>query len=130
MKKLQMLCAVFLGVSFLTASTPDTRSAKGVDWEKAEQHYIANLKSDNSGVVSSAAGFVRKYGMTGAVDELISLLKSDNADHVKMSSALSLIRIGGVEGREAIEEAVSGEESELVVEFYKSLLHASSTVER
>jgi hypothetical protein len=39
-----------------------------------------------------------------------------------MSAALALIKVGGVEGRSAVEEALKNEESELVAEFYKSIL--------
>lgn len=130
MKKLSVLFTVFLGVSVLTASAPKNNSNDSVDWAKAELNYIANLKSDNTGVITSAVGFVRKYQLVGAVEKLKTLLSSDNAENVKMSAALTLIRVGGSEGRTAVESALQEEESEIVTEFYKSLLNSHSTVVR
>jgi len=125
MKKLSVLFVVFLGVSFLFASTPKDRSNDSVDWVKAEQNYMANLKSDNNGVKTSAVHYIRKYKMTGAVDELKKLLANDNAENVKMSAALALLNIGGTDGRTAVEEALETEESEIVAEFYRSMLHTT-----
>jgi single-stranded DNA-specific DHH superfamily exonuclease len=129
MKKLFMLFALFLGVSFLSASSPKSNSAGSVDWNKAENNYIANLRSDNAGVITSAAGYIRKYNMTGAAEELKRLLSKENADNVKMAAALTLLAVGGEEGRKAVEAAVEKEESEVVVEFYRSVLHTTASEE-
>ncbi len=130
MKKLHALLAVLLGVSFLAASAPKNSSNDTVDWTKAEEAYKANLKSENNGVAASAAGFIRKYKLTGAVEELKTLLTKDNADNVKMAAALSLVSIGGTEGRTAVENAMKKEETEIVTEFYRSILHTSETTEQ
>jgi hypothetical protein len=106
MKKLQVLFVVLLGVSFLAASAPKNSSNDTVDWTKAEQAYKANLKSENNGVITSAAGYIRKYKLTGAAEELKMLLAKENADNVKMAAALSLLSGGGTEGRIAVENAV------------------------
>jgi hypothetical protein len=127
MKKLQVLFVVLLGVSFLAASAPKNSSNDTVDWTKAEQAYKANLKSENNGVITSAAGYIRKYKLTGAAEELKMLLAKENADNVKMAAALSLLSVGGTEGRIAVENAVEKEESEIVVEFYRSILHTTLT---
>ena len=74
MKKLHVLFAVLLGVSFLAAAAPKNDLHDSVNWTKAEQNYIANLKSENSGVRASAANHIRKYKLTGAVEDLKSLL--------------------------------------------------------
>ncbi|MEI7906569.1 MAG: hypothetical protein WCI84_04360, partial [Bacteroidota bacterium] len=79
---------------------------------------------------ASAAGFIRKYKLTGAVEELKTLLTKDNADNVKMAAALSLVSIGGTEGRTAVENAMKKEETEIVTEFYRSILHTSETTEQ
>jgi len=129
MKKLYVLFVVFLGVSFLFASTPKHPSNDSVDWTKAEQNYKANLKSDNNGVKISAVSYIRKYKMTGAVEELKKLLLTDNAENVKMSAALALVNIGGTVGRTAVEEALEKEESEIVVEFYRSVLNTTLALE-
>lgn len=123
MKKLFVLFVVFLGVSFVYASTPKTNES--IDWTKAEQSYKANLRSQNNGVVTSAAGYIRKYKLTGAVEELKALLAADKAENVKMSAALTLLIVGGPEGRNAVETALETEENELVSEFYRSVLQST-----
>ena len=72
-KSLQVLFVVFLGVSFVFASTPEEKDT-AVNWTKAEQNYKASLKSENDGVRTSAASYVRKYKLAGAVGELKALL--------------------------------------------------------
>lgn len=125
MKKLFVLFAVFLGISAVFASTPKSASDESVDWTKAEQQYKASLRSENTGVVTSAVNYIRKYKLTGAVEELKVLLKKENADNVKMSAALTLLTVGGAEGRTAVESAMATEENELVVEFYRSVLQST-----
>ena len=122
MKTMCVILAVVLGVTFGFA-TPSEDDNNNVNWTKAEQNYIQALKSDNNGVKVSAATYIRKYNLTGAVEELKTLLAKENADNVKMSGALALISIGGDEGRTAIEKALATEENEIVTEFYKSILN-------
>lgn len=129
MKKLQVLCVVLLGVSFLSASTPKNRSTDSVDWSKAEERYRTNLKSDNNGVITSTANYIRKYNLTGTIEELKALLANENSGEVKMSAALTLVKIGGNEGRNAVENALKQEESEIVVEFYRSVLNGNSAAQ-
>ena len=129
MKKLNVLFVVLLGVSFLSASTPKNKSTDSIDWTKAEERYRTNLQSDNNGVKTSAVNYIRKYKLAGAVDELEALLSNEHSDEVKMSAALALIKIGGNEGRNAVEKALEHEESEIVVEFYRSVLYVHSTAQ-
>ena len=130
MKKFYVLFVVLLGVSFLSASTPKNNTRETIDWVKAEENYKADLKSDNNGVVTSAANYVRKYNLTGAVDELTSLLTQDNTETVKMSAALALVSVGGEKGRTAVENASETEESEVLVAFYRSILSATLTAQQ
>ena len=130
MKKLSVLFVVLLGVSIVFASTPKNSTNDSVDWTKAEQNYRANLKSDNNGVVTSAVNYIRKYKLTGAVEDLKPLLANNNAENVKMSAALALLTVGGAEGRAAVESALEEEESEIVVEFYRSVLHTAIASEK
>lgn len=127
MKYARVAVLALLAVSFAAAGMPEGNAA--VDWNKAEQNYIAALKTDNDGLQISAASFIRKYNLTGAVDELKALLGKNNADNVKISAALALIKIGGEEGRKAVEEALEKEESELVAEFYRTLLNLQITAQ-
>ena len=109
-------------VSFAFASNPK-KEQKGatVDWNKAEENYIAALKSDNPGVQASAASHIREYKLQGAVNELKSLLTT-NSENVRMSAAYALVVVGGEEGRAAVEEAIPNEENEIVSTFYRSIL--------
>ncbi len=124
MKKIHVLCVVLLGISVVFASTPKNEN-DSIDWTKAEQNYKVSLKSDNEGVKASAATYVRKYKLTGAVEELKELLAEDNTEKVKMSAALALVNVGGEEGRKAVEGALEKEENEIVAEFYRSILNNS-----
>ena len=110
-----------VAVSLAAAGTPEGIDST-IDWKKAEQNYIAALKSSNTGAQASAAFHIRKYNLSGATEELKTLLGKNNADNVKMSAALALVKVGGVEGKTAVEEALKTEENELVAEFYRSIL--------
>jgi hypothetical protein len=130
MKKSQLLFVVLFGLSTLYASEPKNDSNMTVDWSKAEQNYIANLRSENAGVKVSAANFVRRYRLSNAADELKVLLTKDNAENVRMSAALALVSVCGVDGRTSVEKALDTEESEIVLEFYRSILHTAVVTER
>lgn len=127
MKKLFVLFVVLFGVSSLYASAPKNDSNAAIDWSKAEENYKANLRSDNCGVNVSAANFIRKYHLTGAVNELKQLLSQEKESSVKMAAALALITVGGTEGRTAVENAIEKEEDEIIVEFYRSVLKTDVT---
>ncbi len=117
-----------LAVSFAAAGIPKGNAT--VNWDTAEQNYVAALKSDNAGLQASAASHIRKYNLTGAVDELKELLGKNHAENVKMSAALALVKIGGEDGRKAVENALEKEENELVAEFYRTVLHTAATAQR
>lgn len=126
MKYTRFVCGALLAVSLAVASTPE---GKPVDWNKAEQNYIAALKIDNAGVQASAAENIRKYKLCNATQELKALLTTSRVDNVKMSAALTLISVCGNEGRTAVEEALQKEDSELVAVFYRSILHTETTLQ-
>ena len=122
MKYARFAIAALCLVSFAFASNPNKGVENGpVDWNKAEENYIAALKSDNPGVQASAASHIREYKLQGAVDDLKPLLSTTH-ESVRMSAAYALVVVGGEEGREAVEEALPKEENEIVSAFYKSIL--------
>ncbi|MDP1676360.1 MAG: HEAT repeat domain-containing protein [Bacteroidota bacterium] len=121
MKTTRVVLAVLLGVTFAFSATPEN-DPPSVNWSKAELNYKECLKSDNAGVKISSANYIRKYNLTGAVEELKSLLSKENSENVKMSGALALVTIGGSDGRTAIQNALETEENEIVAEFYRSIL--------
>ena len=122
MKTMRVMLAVLLGISFVFAATPESTATTTVNWTKAELNYKACLKSHNNGVKVSAANYIRKYNLTGALEELKTLLTAENAEHVKMAGALALLSVGGNDGRIAILNALKIEENEIVATFYKSIL--------
>lgn len=128
MKYARVALFALLAVSFAVAGLPEGTTT--VNWNTAEQNYVAALKSDNAGLQASAASYIRKYNLTGAVDDLKELLGKNNADNVKMSAALALVKIGGEDGRKAVEIALEKEENELVAEFYKTILNTTETAQR
>lgn len=128
MKYARFVVIALLAVSFAVAGMPEGNAT--VNWEKAEQNYVVALKSTNSGVRASAALQIRKYHLTGAVDELAELLTTEKSENVKMSVALALVSIGGQQGRTAVEQALDTEESELVAEFYRMILTAPVTARK
>ncbi|MEW5799555.1 MAG: hypothetical protein AB1728_11180 [Bacteroidota bacterium] len=128
MKYARFVVLALLAVSFAVAEMPEGNAA--VNWKKAEQNYIVGLKSDNSGVQASSASYIRKYNLTGAIDELKALLEKNNADNVKMSAALALVRIGGEDGRKAVDEALQKEENEIIAEFYRTILNSRDTAQK
>lgn len=128
MKYAHFVVIALLAVSFAVAGMPEGNTT--VNWEKAEQNYIVALQSTNSGVRASAALQIRKYHLTGTVDELTELLTEEKAENVKMSVALALISVGGQQGRNAVEQALKTEESELVAEFYRTILTAPVTAQK
>jgi len=115
-------------ISLTAAGAPQGTNAP-VDWKKAEKNYIAALKSGNTGVQASAAYHIGKYNLAGAVAELKLLLERNNADNVKMSAALTLLKVGGNEGRTAVEAALKTEENELIAEFYRTILNSTITAQ-
>lgn len=128
MKYARVAVLALLAVSFAAAGLPKSNGT--VNWDKAEKNYVVALNSDNAGVQASAASLIRKYNLTGAVEELKKVLKKNNADNVKMSAALALIKIGGEEGRKAVEEALEKEESEFIAEFYRTILNSTVTAQK
>lgn len=128
MKYARFALAALLAVSFAAAGTSGGTD-ESIDWTKAEQNYIAALKTNNAGVQASAATQIRKYNLTGAVEDLKQLLCKDCQENVKMSVALTLVKIGGTEGREAVEKALQKEENELVAEFYRTILNNPMTAQ-
>lgn len=129
MKYARFALLALLAVSF-AAAAPSGGTDNSIDWNKAEQNYVAALKTDNAGLQTSAANYIRKYQLTGAVDELKELLCNDCHENVKMSVAMTLVKIGGKEGREAVEQALQQEENELITEFYRTILEIPVTAQK
>lgn len=126
MKYARYAFVALLAVSFAVAGTP-AGTGNAVDWAKAEKNYIASLKSDNAGVQASAASYIRKYNLCNTLPELKEVLQNSNSEKVKMSVALALVSVCGIDGRTAVEEALQKEESEVLAIFYRSILQGGTT---
>ncbi|MCX6139063.1 MAG: HEAT repeat domain-containing protein [Ignavibacteriales bacterium] len=113
-------------VMFASAGENPSTSSTGVDWKKAEDHYIRALHCGNCGVRRSALGFIGEYKLTGAKQQVIEILKSDTQDQNRMAAALALVRLAEKDCIEAVEFAARNDESELVSVFCRSLLTASN----
>jgi hypothetical protein len=120
-----VVAATVIAFSSAFASQPMVSKYGDVDWKKAETNYIAALKSENLGIRQSAASYVAEYQLKGAIEPLIQVLKTDKVESARMSAALSLIILDGVQARAAVEEAALYDGSEKVVKFCESLLKAS-----
>jgi HEAT repeat protein len=120
MKYARIAIAALFVLSCAVAATPVNGQTK-VDWKKAAENYIADLKSENPGVQASAASHIREYKLEGAVEELKDLL-SNTHENVRMSAAFALVVVGGDDGRTAVENAIPKEENEIVSTFYRSIL--------
>ena len=119
-----------LAVSVPTfANSPKELTNGKIDWQKAEQNYIRALGSENIGLRQSAANFLAQYRLSGAVKNLITTLKTDKVEQIRMAAALALIQIGDTEGRNAVQDASVYDGSESVAKFCKQLLEVSTTVQ-
>lgn len=104
------------------ATNPKSDQSSSVNWKKAEQNYVRALSSENIGVRESAAGYLAEYRLSGAVKDLINVLRNDKVEQIRMASAAALARIGDPEGRAAIAEAAVYDGSEKVAKFCEQLL--------
>ncbi len=122
---LTALTVLFSGTVF--PSVPSAKEYPNVDWQRAELNYIAALTSDNLGVRRSAVNFLGEYRLTNAIEPLITVLKHDKVENVRMAAALALILIGVPAGRAAVEEASLYDGSDKVAKFCQSLLTADNS---
>lgn len=124
-----MICALFtisVMTVFATEAAPKEIYTSNVNWERVEKSYIFALNADNIGVRQSAAGYLAEYKLSGGIEPLITILRNDKVESVRMSAALALITIGTVEARKAVEESSLYDGSEKVAKFCESLLTAST----
>jgi HEAT repeat protein len=123
MKYAWYVSIILFAVSLGAAETP-RNGITTEKWEKAKRAYINLLSSDNPGVKASAANYIRKYDIVEATEALKNILQCENCETVKVSATLALIHISESEGFAAIREALATEENEMLISFYKELLHA------
>ncbi len=126
MKK-QFVVSALLILSFSVTAFASSPVSSSVNWQKAEQNYIASLYSDNVGVRTSAAGFIGEYRLKGATQDLITILQTDKVERNRMAAAKSLVQIGEKDAMEAVKEAVIYDGSTTVAQYCKQLLETAQS---
>jgi hypothetical protein len=124
----QFVVSALLILSFsVTAFASSPASSASVNWQKAEQNYIASLYSENVGVRASAAGYIGEYRLKGATQDLMTILRTDKVERNRMAAAKSLMRIGGQDAVDAVKEAVIYDGSTTVAQYCKQLLETTQS---
>ena len=126
MKK-QFVVSALLILSFSVTAFASSPVSSSVNWQKAEQNYIASLYSDNVGVRTSAAGFIGEYRLKGATQDLITILQTDKVERNRMAAAKSLVQIGEQDAIDAVKEAVIYDGSTTVSQYCKQLLETTQS---
>ncbi len=73
-------------------------SLEGAKKEKTVKNLLLALKSDNTGLQSSAAYYLGEMESTEAVLPLMTILNSNNNEGSRVMAALSLVKIGDERG--------------------------------
>jgi len=123
---LSIIVTVMVILTTMSAQSEPT-AATSVKWQRGEKNYIVALQSENPGVRQSAAFHVGEYKLRGAVQPLVTLLKNDSVDEVRMAAAFALIQLDDEQGRQAVVEASLRDGSDQVAQFCKTLLNVTSS---
>ncbi len=99
-KGILFLFALALLTTSMNATMPDDFKCK--NRKAAVAMLIEGIKSDNTGLMKSAAYLAGKYRLVETVPALIEKLNSNIDDNCKVLIALSLFMIGSEEGIEAV----------------------------
>lgn len=97
MKKLTLLIAAVLTVTFLSTSIFAGNYEIKKDHPKyvqIEANLLAGLQSGNLGLQASCAYMLGEMQSEKAVDALVSILRMNEDERLRLMSALSLIKIG------------------------------------
>lgn len=122
MKQHFVFSALLIAALSVPAHSKTPPVSTSVDWNKAEQNYVAAIHSENDGVRESAAGFIGTYKLQGATLELIEVLRYDKVEHNRMVAARALVQIGEKIGIDAVKESVIYDGSRKVVKYCEELL--------
>ena len=104
------------------ASDPKAKDISAIDWNKAEVNYKAALNSTNFGVRTSAAAHIGEYRLSGAVRDLVAILRTDKIEKIRMAAASALMKIGSVEAKSAVKEASIYDGSDKVAKYCEELI--------
>ena len=125
MKQIITLALLTLFIT-LSAFATTPRTITTVDWSKAEKNYLVALASENIGLRQSAANYLAEYRLTGAVQPLIEVLRTDKVEQLRMAAAVALFQLGNKDGIEAVKEASIYDGSEKVAKFCEQLIGSTS----
>jgi hypothetical protein len=98
-----------------------------INWKAAEKNYVLALQTGNDGSKISAARLMADYRLKGGAEALITSLKTDPSEAVRMSAALALVMLDVKEGRDAVADAALYDGSDRVAKFCDALLEARTT---
>jgi len=131
MKKFTVIATILLLIITLstTAFAGDNSTKKHEYTQNTVSSLIEGLKSDNTGLKTSCAYLLGELKVTEGVIPLMRLLRNDECEQVRISSALSLYKIGTPISIFAVKQAIRFDESErvnkLAAKFYYDYLRSN-----
>jgi HEAT repeat protein len=109
---------IFVLIFFVLISVENfsnvTPVEKRIDKNQIEINLINGLQSGNSGLMVSSALFLGDIGSNASVIPLMTLLKNEKNEKVRVAAALALIKIGDGRGIFAVSQAAKFDDSEYV----------------
>ncbi len=131
MKFFALFTAIALTITFISSAAfakhPEKNSAKQIDWRSVEKNYLHALSSDNIGIRNSAIAYIARYRLTGASESLITVLRSDKVEQLRMSAASALMQLGNEAGVQAVREATVYDGSEKVSRYCEQLINGNAS---
>lgn len=109
-----MLSALFVLIVLPTANAKTISAPASMIEEKTEDILLQEVQSDDIELKSESVFSLGELHSQKAVIPLLSVLKSDNDERVRLSAALALYKIGDERGIYAIKKAIRFDESERV----------------
>jgi hypothetical protein len=114
--------ATAAGAAAFAADNTQHRAGAMSKWKLAEFNYVNALRTGNEGTKIAAAGYLAEYKLKGGIPELLTVLRTDKCENVRMAAALALVMLDAEEGRTAVEESSLYDGSDRVAKFCETLL--------
>lgn len=124
MKRISIFLLMLFSISLpVFANSPSVRLNE-LQREVVVENLLVGLESGNQGLIVSSAQFLGELKEGVSVIPLMKLLHESNDDAVKISAALSLIKIGDLRGVYAVKQAIQFEKSQTVRAMCERFYHA------
>jgi hypothetical protein len=122
MKNLRLLLIVLFSIVLVSSVTSGASSNNKVRVsERTIENLMEGLRSDNMGLKISAAYYLGEYECSGAVIELLRVLKSDKREEARIAAALALYKLNDARGLFAVKQAIRFDKSERVKKICSNL---------